>query len=262
MNILITGGNGYVAKSLYIVLKDKYNITKITRQDFDLTDCNATREWFCGRYFDVVIHTATVGGSRLKQEDDDVIKQNLLMYNNLLANKDHFDKFITFGSGAEFFKQNTPYGISKCMITESIKNNNNFYNLRIFATFDHNELNTRFIKANILRYINKEPMQIHTNKIMDFFYMQDLITLVDYYICNNNPPKEINCSYENKYTLKNIADIINKLDKHKVKIVIENKNELQFYCGESPTFPINILGLERGIKNTFRELYESANKIS
>jgi len=262
MKILITGGNGYIAKSLYARLKDKYSITTITRQNFDLTNYNATCEWFNERYFDVVIHTATVGVSRLNQEDDVVVEQNVSMYNNLLANKHHFDKFITFGSGAEFFKQNTPYGISKNIIAESIKKNNNFYNLRIFGVFDENELNTRFIKANILRYIKKEPMQIHTNKIMDLFYMQDLINLVDYYICNNNPPKEINCSYKNKYTLKNIADMINELDNHKVKIVIENKNELHFYCGESPTFPINILGLERGIKNTFRELYESANKTS
>ena len=261
MKILITGGNGYIAKSLFVGLKHKHEITIITRQDFDLTNYDETRKWFCGQYFDAIIHTATVGVNKFKQEQN-ITKQNLLMHDNLLKNKHQFNKCITFGSGAEIFQPNTEYGASKKLINESIKNVNNWYNLRIFGVFDHNELDTRFIKANILRYTNKEPMQIHTNKIMDFFYMQDLITLVDYYICNNNPPKEINCSYENKYTLKNIADIINKLDKHKVKIVIENKNELQFYCGESPTFPINILGLERGIKNTFRELYESANKIS
>jgi dTDP-4-dehydrorhamnose reductase len=30
MNLLITGGNGYIAKSLYDSLKNEYNITKIT----------------------------------------------------------------------------------------------------------------------------------------------------------------------------------------------------------------------------------------
>jgi hypothetical protein len=39
-----------------------------------------------------------------------------------------------------------------------------------------------FIKANILRYIKKEPIQIHENKCMDFFYMEDLISVVKYYI--------------------------------------------------------------------------------
>lgn len=262
LKVLITGGNGYIAKRIYNGLKDKYEITTVTRAQFDLTDRIKTDEWFYTQEYDTVIHTAISGGSRLQPETEKVVEDNLAMYNNLYANKHRFKKLISFGSGAEIFNRHSYYGISKLSIADSIERTPNFYNLRIFATFDHNELDTRFIKANILRYINKQPMLIHTNKIMDFFYMQDLINLVDYYISNNNPQKEINCSYETKYTLKNIADIINRLDTHKVEIIIENKNELQFYCGESSLFPINILGLEYGVKNTFKKLYESANKIS
>ena len=121
MKVLITGGNGYIAKSLYNGLKDKYNITTITRQNFSLTDYNATCEWFHERNFDVVIHTAIVGGSRLKTEDQTVLNENLIMYNNLLANKHHFNKFISFGSGAEIFKLDTPYGISKKFLHQNQK---------------------------------------------------------------------------------------------------------------------------------------------
>ncbi len=39
---------------------------------------------------------------------------------------------------------------------------------------------------------------------MDFFYMGDLISLVDFYLKRLNPPKEIDCSYNYSYTLKNI----------------------------------------------------------
>ena len=42
MNILITGGNGYIAKSLSNNLG--FNVTSITRKDFDLTDRNITNE--------------------------------------------------------------------------------------------------------------------------------------------------------------------------------------------------------------------------
>ena len=260
MNILITGGNGYIAKSLYNKLKDKYNITTITRQNFNLTNYDAVCEWFHERYFDAVIHTAIVGGSRLKAEDQTVLNENLIMYNNLYANKHHFNKLISFGSGAEIFQPDTPYGISKNQIADSIRNTENFYNLRIFGVFDENELATRFIKSNLQRYIRRESMIIHTDKIMDFFYMKDLISLVDYYI-HNDATKEINCSYEYKYTLSNIANIINKLDTYTVPVVIENKGKLDFYCGEHSELPIKTVGMVTGIKNTFEILRDSINLI-
>ena len=38
MKILITGGSGYIAKSLNCSLKEKYDITIISRKDLDLTN--------------------------------------------------------------------------------------------------------------------------------------------------------------------------------------------------------------------------------
>ena len=76
MNILITGGNGYIAKSLANNLN---NTISITRKDFDLTDREATNNWFNDKYFDVVIHTAVVGGSRLKKDNGDTFYQNIQM---------------------------------------------------------------------------------------------------------------------------------------------------------------------------------------
>jgi nucleoside-diphosphate-sugar epimerase len=149
MNILITGGNGYIAKNLYEGLKDKHNITRISRDDFDLTDRVLTDKFFEEKYFDVVIHTAISGGSRLRKDTEDVLDENLIMYYNLLANESKFKKFISIGSGAEIFSQEEPYGLSKHVINYSMKNKPNFHNVRIFAVFDENELETRFIKTNI-----------------------------------------------------------------------------------------------------------------
>ena len=254
MNILITGGNGYIAKALYDNLKHKHNITTITRQNFDLCSYDATCEWFNERYFDIILHTAIAGGSRLHEDDSVVLQQNLAMYNNLLVNKHYFKKLISFGSGAEIFMGDTPYGTSKNKIAESIQNTKDFYNLRIFNVFNEYELSTRFIKANIIRYIKKEPIIIHTNKIMDFIYMPDLISTVEYYMINIDLEKDINCCYEEKYTLKTISNMINSLDNHKVPIIIEKKTQLEFYCGDSGLPPIDIIGLQQGIYNTFRSL--------
>lgn len=254
MKILITGGNGYVAKSIYDNIKNQHDLTTITRKNFDLTDYDSTCELFHQRQFDVVLHTAIVGGSRLYQDDAVVLEHNLAMYNNLRANRHNFKKLISFGSGAESYHGDTPYANSKREIAESIQKTADFYNLRIFGVFDENELLSRFIKANILRYIKKEPMIIHTNKIMDFIYMKDLISTVEYYMSNSDLEKDINCCYEEKYTMRTIANMINSLDTHKVPIITENKTQLEFYCGDSGLPPIDIIGLPQGIQNTFHSL--------
>ena len=67
--------------------------------------------------------------------------------------------------------------------------------IKIFGIFDENELDTRFIKASLKRYIAKEPIQIHQDKVMDFFYMQDLVNVLEHYMSEENPPKEFDCAY-------------------------------------------------------------------
>lgn len=258
MKILITGGDGYIAKSIYNAFYKFYNITSITAKDFDLQDTEVVNNWFKDKAFDIVIHTAIKGGSRLKIEDQSIADSNLKMFNNLLINKDKFKKLISFGSGAEIYAPETPYGKSKRIINDTIQKEYNFYNIRIFAVFDEDELDTRFIKHNIIQYIKKEPMKIYNNKIMDFFYMKDLLSVIDYYINNDTLDKEVNCSYVEKYTLKDIADMINALDSYKVPIIIESNNELKIYAGQS-NLKIKMIGLKEGLKNTYNILNTQFN---
>jgi GDP-L-fucose synthase len=255
MDILITGGNGYIAKSLYSALSNNYNVTSISRKDFDLSDREATNSYFKDKLFDVVIHCAVKGGSRLTQESWENMDDNLKMYYNILANRNHFNKLIHFGSGAELNAQDTPYGLSKKVIHNSILEQKDFYSLRIYAVFDENELDTRFIKANIKRYIRKEPIHIHQDKYMSFFYMKDLIQVVDYYINNTNTQKQLDCCYSHIYTLSAIADIINSLSDYKVEIIKENPDTGNGYYGNNLKRPnIEYLGLKYGIYEVYKKL--------
>jgi GDP-L-fucose synthase len=256
MRILITGGNGYIAKSLYNNLYSKYKIVSITRQDFDLTDSFETIKYFSDKYFDIIIHCAVSGGSRLKSDDWGVLDDNLKMYYNLLNCKNKFTKLIHFGSGAELISQNTPYGLSKHIIRQSILRKDNFYNIRIFGVFDENELDTRFIKGNIKKYLNNQSITIHQDKFMDFFYMKDLVSLVEYYILNENLPSEVNCSYNKKYTLSNIANIINSLGNYRVNVDYNTEGMAEDYNFKdiNPLPNISFIGLENGIKQVYDKL--------
>ena len=251
-NILITGANGYIGKSLYNALKSKYNITPMSHQKLDITNLLQVKEYLEGKYFDVIIHCAVEGGLRLEPETSTTLDNNLKMYYNLLECKNHFNKFFYFGSGAE--QQDTFYGLSKKVLNQSIQNKDNFYNIRIFAVFDENELESKFVKTNIRRYINKESIEIFQNKYMDFFYMNDLILLMDYCIKTDSLPKEINCSYNYSPTLYNIAQIINNLSDYKVNINIKEWDMAPEFNGEFMDLGLNFIGLKQGIKNTYEKI--------
>jgi hypothetical protein len=169
--------------------------------------------------------------------------------------KQYYSKLIHFGSGAETHLPDTPYGYSKKVIAKSILNQDNFYNIKIFGVFDENELDTRFIKASLKRYIAKEPIQIHANKFMDFFYMQDLISAVKYYLEEEKPPKEFDCIYsKSPYTLFDLATYVNKLGDYKVKVLCGDEVGDDYVSKYHSELPIEFIGLEEGIKKVYNSL--------
>jgi hypothetical protein len=131
----------------------------------------------------------------------------------------------------------------------------NFLNLRIFAVFDENELATRFIKSNITRYINKERMSIHEDKAMDFFYMADLISLINYFLTKEEwRYNYIDCVYREKLKLTDIVNIINQLSDYKVPVELQNTVQGEAYTGMWRGLPTEIVGLHQGIKNVYNIL--------
>jgi GDP-L-fucose synthase len=252
MKILITGANGYIGKTLYNSLNIKYDVIPLSKKELDVTNLKQVKDYLKHKYFDIVIHCAVEGGLRLEPENSSILDSNLKMYYNLLECKDHFNKFFYFGSGAE--EQDTFYGLSKKVLNQSIQDKDNFHNIRIFAVFDENELKSKFVKTNIYNYITRKDIQIFQNKYMDFFYMDDLITLMDYCIITNNLPKEINCSYNYSLTLYDVAQIINNLSDYKVNINIEEWGMAPIFNGSFTDLGLTYIGLEQGIKNVYNKL--------
>lgn len=254
MKILITGGKGYVASSINSALWDKYHVIAPGKDELDLTDKSSVDKFFENKYFDAVIHTAIKGGSRLVKDDESVSFWNLVMFYNLLSKKDHFKKLINIGSGAEKYSPDSPYGYSKKIINKLIYKYDNFYTLRIYGVFSENELETRFIKASIKNVLSNTPIKIHQDKLMDFIYMPDLISIVEYYLAGKDLPKEIDCIYDDTVSLSNIAKQINDLSINKVPINIEDPLPGQNYIGNYTQLPIAFIGLEQGIKNVYNKL--------
>jgi len=263
MKILITGSNGTIGRFLSKKLKN-HDVYTPKRSVVDFTNREHVNLLFNSHTrFDLVIHCAVRGGSRLYHDSWDVLDDNIRMYYNILEHKNKYSKFITFGSGAEDYLDYTPYGLSKKVIHKSILDQFNFYNIRIFSLFGEGELETRFIRSALSNYVNKKPIEIHRNKFMDFFYMEDLWTVVKYYIETEYPAKFVDCCYsKEKRSLIDIAKLINTLGDYEVDINIEDKiSSTTKYVGEETSLldlPIDLIGFENALKLEY-EKYKFCN---
>lgn len=277
MKILLTGANGFIARNLKtFFLSDSLEVSVLHRGIADLCDRQQVNDFFKDKTFDVVIHCASVGGNRTKLDDVSCVNTNLSMFYNLMEHRDKFKKFINLGSGAELDRnkhingssslQNCfpidDYGLSKNIIAKVGSQIPNFYNVRIFNVFNYDELETRMIKNNIKKYINKENIIIHQDKYMDFFYINDLYRVLINIILNTTSPKTIDCSYPEKLKLSDVANKINNLSDYKVDVVIENEGLGNEYRGNpSALYPtnliLNIKGLDFGLRETYERLLKT-----
>jgi GDP-L-fucose synthase len=276
MNILVTGANGFIGSNIINLLSDNvnFNFFKGTRNTIDLCSVDNIEKYINDNEINAVIHCAIEGGSRLKQDTCEMFYRNILMYENLIKFNDRYKVFINFGSGAEFDRRydisnaneydifdRVPtdfYGLSKNIISKLSVHYCGSVNLRLFGCFYHNELPSRFIRNNINNYINDQPIVIHQDRYIDFFYMEDLINAVKYFLNNQiQPYKDINMSYTKKYKLSDIANIINGLSSKKVCIIKENDNLGLSYAGSGISLKdlnLPLIGLENGIFQCYEKL--------
>jgi GDP-L-fucose synthase len=271
MKILITGGNGNIARIIknHLSILNEYDITAPSKNELNILNFEEIECFLNKHNFDVLIHTAISGGRRTKEDNGDVTHNNLLMLENILLFSDKFKMIINLDSGAIydrstdiFNRKETDlftiptdyYGFSKYIIYKRSLQFKNFYNLRIFNIFHVKEEPDRFIKACFLAKQNNKPVTIFEDKYFDFVYEDDFIKIVKYYIDNynlqNKLEKTINVCYEKKYKLSDIAKIIfqNDIDDN-VQII---NNELnKNYCGDGSKFKefnLKLLGLTESLK--------------
>jgi GDP-L-fucose synthase len=269
MDILVTGSNGFLAKNIITKLKN-YNFITVSRNELDLTNKIEVDKFFQKNFFDVVINTAIVGGRRSIVDSKDIFYDNVLISMNIAENRASYKKLIHFGSGAELDRSKEinessnilnslpidPYGLSKNIISRLFEKYDNFYNLRLFNVFAENEEKNRMIASNVNNYINRSPIVIHQDRYMDFIYIDDFLNILEMYINYQDLPTTIDCVYESKYKLSDIANIINNLSNYKVDVNILDENLGLSYCGKNTDLGLAFDGLEFGVK----ELYKIISK--
>ena len=149
--ILITGGDGFLGKSLHEYLSSQFVIISKNKSQLNILDSLKVLNFLKKNKFDTVIHTATyaVPLKYSRKNPDKILENNLMMFFNLARCKDYFGELIYFGSGAEFNRDNwvpkmkegyfdkfiptDQYGFSKYIMTKYTYTNERIINLRLFS---------------------------------------------------------------------------------------------------------------------------------
>lgn len=272
MNVLITGANGFLGREMCRLFEDsEHTLIATNRQSLDVSKREQVRDFFKQNSIDVVLHTAFLGARSPNECTAEQMDLNLEMYKNLVSHSDQYKMMFSFGSGAAYDRRadingvtedelltrhpEDFYGMAKNIIARHIREyTDNVVNLRLFGCFGPLEEKSRFISSALSRSMQNEPIIVHQDKKMDFFYIEDLFRVIMFYI-EESPglPMDVNMCYKEKYTLRQIAAEINNLTGAQSGVIINNKNIAIPYTGSGETLSslqIPLVGLKEGIRST------------
>jgi len=196
--VCVLGAGGFIGKNL--VRETEW--VSITRQDLDLTDQKSVEEYFKMHQYDVVIHCAVIGGSRLRVDDGEVTHKNILMFENVA--RVFKGKLLYFSSGAALRGNppTDPYGLSKWIIDKRIETISNAYSLRIWGCYGSGELPTRF-SAVCKR---DGHVIIEQDKYFDFIDIEDVRKIVGEYVDDERHEKFYDLVFPEKLLLSQWAE--------------------------------------------------------
>lgn len=196
MKICILGSNGFIGRHLATYFP---YATALNRMALDLLDADKVKEYFAANTFDVVIHCAIVGGSRLRPDGLDVLDGNLRMFFNVRAATSARLIYLSSGAALRGEPPSDPYGFSKYVIEHMP----NIQIIRIWGCFGPDEAPTRFIASAR----KNGHVTIHGDRKFDFFHVDDLCKVVEYALTWNGPA--LNAVYSGpKRQLSEIADLM------------------------------------------------------
>ena len=261
MKILLTGGTGFIGRNIVEKFNVKYSVFSPSRIELDLLDENALKEYIISNKISVIIHSANTNHVTHPKDADSMLDFNLRMFFNICRCSDLVNKIIYFGSGAEYDARYyepkmkeiylgkhipvDPYGFSKYIMAYSAENSDNIYELCLFGVYGkYEEWRRRFISNVIYQCMNCSEISINHNQIFDYLYIEDLISVVEWFLQNEPRFHRYNVCSSQPVELMDIANYIrHMLNKN---IVISKKEDIDanYYLGDNSRLLAELKGFE------------------
>lgn len=219
MKVLVTGSSGFIGSFISTNLSG-YEVVAPSSKELNLVDGEAVSDYFSINKFDVIIHCATVGRETPRSIDSKILSDNIAMFANLARCRNTFKKMINFSSGADFSVESSleniseselekylpiqSYGLSKNITARMAKSLDCCYNLRLFSTIDKSESENRLMKRFLSSIKENKQFILKDDRYVDFFSLDDVSKVVDFYLNNEPKNRDMNLVYLKKHKVSDL----------------------------------------------------------
>jgi GDP-L-fucose synthase len=139
------------------------------------------------------------------------------------------------------------YGFGQNIKSRLCVETENFYNLRIFNCFGQGEIATRIFPK--LLNDTLDGFAVSDNRYFDYFYIKDLLTVVEHYVNEDDLVKDINCVYTQKHKISTVVEKFMQYQNIKKHMTVVSESQSNYTGDGTQLADLNLPlhGLDQGL---------------
>ena len=273
MNILLTGGSGFIGRNILEQMGDRYTFIAPSHEELDLLQENRVESFIRNNRIEIVVHSAVKPGHRNAKDLNNIFYSDARMFFNLARCSSHYQKLIVLSSGAAYdirgdlrkvsedsFGKSVPldeHGFFRYVAAKYIEAAGSILELRIFSIFGkYEDYAIRFISNAICKALYNLPITIKQNRLFDYLYINDFMPILDFFIQNNPRHTAYNVTPDHAIELSTLAEKIRSISGKDLPIVVGQPGMGPAYSGDNSRLRREFTDLTlTPIDESLRQLY-------
>ena len=265
-HVLFTGGNGFIGRNVLPDLKERFNIFSPQRDELNLFDEMAIKQFIINNNIKYIIHCANPNPSKSNVDKSErLLRDSLQMFIAIYACRSILEKIIYIGSGAIYDKSKDISSIKETDAFRSIPKDDygfakyimnrmtgeNIFNLCVFGCYGPGDAESKFITHCIRCCIKNKPITIRQNCMFDYLHVYDLGKIMAWAIDAETKYNMYNACSGQRVSLLDIATMIKQKMNSCSEILILKNGWNKEYTGSNlrllKEYKQEFISLDKGI---------------